>query len=314
MSQSPQRVAITGASGFIGQNLLQQLSEPHYSLKVLLRSQPPQSILRQSNVEIVKGSLQDSGSLQQLVKGCDAVIHCAGAVRGVTEAQFNRTNEEGSARLAGIAASQSQPPRFLALSSLAAREPQLSAYANSKKRAENALTKAAGNMPWLALRPPAVYGPGDKEMLPLFQAMAKGIAPMITPRDARFSMIFVQDLVAVMHIWLQQETPATGIYELHDGHAQGYCFSQVVDVVRQISGKRVRTLNVPLALLSPLAAFNWVAGQLMSHYQPMLTPGKLRELGHHNWVCDNQALQKKLDWQPAFGLQEGLRATPGWQS
>jgi len=257
--------------------------------------------------------LQDSASLDKLVNGCDAVIHCAGAVRGVTEAQFNRTNEEGTARLAAIAAEQNQPPRFLALSSLAAREPQLSAYANSKKRAELALTKAAGNMPWLALRPPAVYGPGDKEMLPLFQAMAKGIAPMITPRDARFSMIFVQDLVAAMQAWLQQETPATGIYELHDGHPQGYRFSQVVDVARQISGKSVRTLNIPLALLSPVAGFNWLAGQLLSNYHPMLTPGKLRELGHHNWVCDNQALQQKLDWQPKFGLKEGLLATPGWR-
>jgi nucleoside-diphosphate-sugar epimerase len=137
-------------------------------------------------------------------------MHCAGKVRGVTQQQFNRINVEGTARLATVAAEQTHPPRFLALSSLAAREPQLSAYANIKKLGEEALASHAGNMLWTAFRPPAIYGPGDREMLPLFKAMAKGMAPMITPANTRFSLLYVQDLVAAMHRWLQQDTHIRG--------------------------------------------------------------------------------------------------------
>lgn len=313
MEKQQRVIAITGATGFIGRNLVKELHAAGNKIKILVRSKTSIPELNQVGIEHVSGSLDIPESLHKLVQNSDAIIHCAGAVRGVTRKQFNRVNVEGTGRLVTIAAEQQRPPRFLALSSLAAREPELSAYANSKRLGEQTLADHAGNMPWTTFRPPAVYGPGDKEMLPLFQAMAKGFAPMITPLDARFSLLYVQDLVTAMHRWLLQDRHPQGVYELHDGLEGGYDFPLVVKTVQQITGKRIRTLKLPTALLTFPALINWCAGQVLP-YAPMLTPGKLRELAHTNWVCSNNDLQNVLDWEPAFTLLAGLENTPGWHN
>ena len=96
----------------------------------------------------------------------NAVVHCAGVVRGATRGDFESVNVSGVAALATISSEQQPPPRFLSLSSLAAREPSLSYYAASKREGERALAQTAGDMQWAVLRPPAVYGKGDKELLP----------------------------------------------------------------------------------------------------------------------------------------------------
>jgi hypothetical protein len=87
----------------------------------------------------------------------------------------------------------------------------------------------------------------------------------------------------------------------------------VVETVQQLTGGNIRTLKLPLALLTPPAMINWIAGQILPGYSPMLTPGKLRELGHSNWVCSNKDLQQKLDWHPGYDLMNGLQQTPGWR-
>ena len=306
-----QTIAITGATGFIGRRICERLLDAGYRVRALVRSPGKAREILPEQVELVEGSLAGDDRLAELVHGVEAVVHCAGAVRGATRAQFDRVNVDGVRSLLRVLESQDEPPRLLSLSSLAAREPGLSHYAASKRMGEQVLVDEAQRVQWMALRPPAVYGPGDTELLPLFRAMARGFAPVPGAPDARFSMLFVDDLAAAVTAWLGSPATGSGVYTLEDGQAGGYDWRSVADTVTAICNRRVRLLPVPAWLLDIVAGSNSLAARVFG-YAPMLTPEKLRELRHPDWVCDSEALQAELDWQPGYQLEAGLRATPGW--
>lgn len=310
-TETQRTVALTGATGFIGRTVARQLCTAGWRVRALIRSPSRAAGLKQIGVTLVPGSLEDLNSLRELVRGCDAVVHSAGSVRGVTHEQFDQVNVKGVQRITRAAREQERPPRFLALSSLAAREAELSPYAASKRRGEEALAECAGDMPWMALRPPAVYGPGDKELLPLFQTMARGFAPLIAPNEARFSVIYVADLADAILQWLERKQAAEGVYELHDGQPGGYSWDDVIAIVEEITRRPIRRLRIPTPVIQLPALFNWAAGQLFP-YAPMLTPGKVRELRHTDWVVDNSAIERAFGWHPQTDLRQGLRLTPGW--
>ena len=259
-------------------------------------------------IQWIEGDLGDLNSLRRLVRGANAILHCAGAVRGASQAHFNRVNVDGVARLVQAARDQHQVPRFLLISSLAAREPYLSPYAASKKRGEEALAAAGGDMDWAILRPPAVYGPGDKELFPLFRWIGRGIAPVLGTKTARFSLLYVEDLAEAMVKWLDNGGGRRQPFELHDGHPGGYTWSDVIETVARFYGRKPFQLQVPASLLQMLARVNVTAARVLG-YAPMLTPGKVRELRHSNWVCDNGPLSHEIGWSPNISLEEGLRRT-----
>jgi nucleoside-diphosphate-sugar epimerase len=243
-----------------------------------------------------------------LVRGVKAVVHCAGAVRGATQDHFNRLNVDGVARLVHAAARQHPLPRFLLISSLAAREPDLSFYASSKRQGEAVLTTQAGQMQWAVLRPPAVYGPGDKEMLPLLRWMARGFAFVLGSGSGRISMLYVDDLAEAVLQWLHNAHFPKAVFELHDGQPDGYSWQDVIDTVGHLMGKRVHCVPVPLIVLKALAGLNLQTARMLG-YAPMLTPGKLRELRYPDWVCNNTAITSETGWIPRVSLEEGLGRT-----
>jgi nucleoside-diphosphate-sugar epimerase len=301
-------IALTGATGFIGRILALRLISAGWQIRGLVRPSSQGSSKVEIPIQWIQGDLGDPDSLRHLVSGADAILHCAGAVRGASQAHFNRVNVDGVARLVQIAREQHQLPRFLLMSSLAAREPQLSPYAASKRRGEEALAAGAGDMAWTAFRPPAVYGPGDKEMLPLFRWIGRGIAPILGRMDAKFSLLYVEDLAEAVVKWLDLRKGERQCLEIHDGHPGGYTWSEVIETVARFYGKTPFRLQVPESLLQVLARFNLTTAQLLG-YAPMLTPGKVRELRHHNWVCDNDVFSRATGWSPKVSLEEGLRRT-----
>ena len=305
-------IAITGASGFIGRSICRHLHAKGWRLRLLMRAASSEALLNNIEADVVRGDLHDETALTRLVDGACAVIHCAGVVRGASRQDFDKVNVEGLARLLKAVQGVAVPPRLFALSSLAAREPGLSFYADSKRRGEQLLEQQAGNLNWLALRPPAVYGPGDREMLPLFRAMAKGFAPVPGKTTSRFSMIYVDDIAELVSAWLDRDEVASGIFTLHDNREGGYDWNDICQVVSGLCQRRVRPIEIPSLLLDIPAWLNVRLSPKLGH-APMLTPGKLRELRHPDWVCDSDAISALLDWQPQVQLREGLLKTPGWQ-
>jgi nucleoside-diphosphate-sugar epimerase len=301
-------IAITGATGFIGGALIQRLATTGAQIQALIR--PVSTAKRPAGIgaKWIDGDLEDLESLRDLVHGVDAVVHCAGAVRGVSAAQFNRVNIDGLARLIYVAAKRKPAPRFLLISSLAAREPHLSDYAASKRQGEDVLIQKSSSLSWTVFRPSAVYGPGDRELLPVFRWMHKGFAPILGSGNKRVSFLYVRDLAEAVVQWLNHDSCQAHKYELHDGHPGGYSWHDVVETVKQIRAKPVLRIKIPVFLAKALGAINIITARLFG-YAPMLTPGKVRELGHLDWVCDNSELSRAIGWSPQILLPEGLQLT-----
>ncbi|HXV73768.1 MAG TPA: NAD(P)H-binding protein, partial [Sphingomonadales bacterium] len=173
-------LALTGATGFVGAAVLDAALVQGYRVRALTRRpQPPHP-----NVEWIAGDVFNGAALQTLFAGADAVFHAAGAIKAKNAAGFMAVNRDG-VKNAIAAAKNAGVRRFALVSSLAAREPHLSPYAASKCAGEDVLKENGEGISWTIVRPPAVYGPRDREILRLFRAMNWGIAPFIAPPPAR---------------------------------------------------------------------------------------------------------------------------------
>lgn len=309
MQHAPATVALTGATGFIGRHLAARLAAEGWRVRALARRQAEG--LRRPGVEIVPGSLEDAGSLRRLLQGADAVVHAAGLTSAGRAADFHRVNAEATARLAALCSEPGAPRRFLLLSSLAARHPDLSDYALSKRRAEQALAESP--LDWAALRPPAVYGPGDPATLQIFRLLKRGVLPVPPDPAARLSMIYVEDLCGAVAALLAHPGGAAqgAIWEVRDACAEGYGWRDIAAAAGRYFGRDVKCIPVPKPLL-------WLAGHMsVLKYQltrdpPRFSPGKVRELCHIDWVCRGNPLADLTCWRPGVGIEEGFRRTLDW--
>ena len=311
---APSLVALTGATGFIGATLLSHLTGAGWQVRALYRQRIGRTLASSPGIEWLQGDLDDPDALSALVAGTDAVIHCAGTVRGARRSEFDRVNAEGAGRVARAAASLARGPRFLLMSSLAARMPELSHYAGSKWRGECAIKAASEEMRWTVLRPPAVFGPGDRELLPLFRCIASGFAPVPARTPGRFSLLHVDDLATAVLRWLAADTGYGRTFELDDGRPGGYDWDTIVTLAGRAlrDGRPVRRVPIPVPLLGLAALANLGAARLLG-YAPLLTPGKVREITHPDWLCDSHAFALATGWRPTIGLEPGLARAYGKQ-
>lgn len=306
-----QTIALTGATGFIGSRLLEVVAAQGWSIRALTRRAPAPSAAQPSagpvaQVTWVRGDMADRRALEQLVEGVQLVIHCAGRVRGCSAAAFHQVNADGTENLVRISRAQPQRPRLLLLSSLAARCPELSWYAASKYQAEQRLRQHGDALSWTILRPTAVYGPGDRELRGLFRAMRRGLLPVPGPAHARITLLHRDDLAQAVLCWARSEPRAHGLYEIHDGTPDGYSWPQLAAIAQTAWQRPVRRLAIPAPVLTSIAWINLGSAKLLG-YDPMLTPGKVRELRHPDWHCDNGPIQAALGWQPRIRLLDSLQ-------
>lgn len=299
-------VAVTGATGFVGMHLIRHLAIQGWDVRALTRR--PQATL-ESGITWVPGSLEDERSLINLTRGATACIHVAGAIKGRNRDDFARANIGGTER-ALAACRTGGVEKFIHVSSLAAREPNLSDYAWSKRQAEEAVRANASGC-WAMVRPPAVYGPGDRETLSLFQAARLGVAPLPNPR-ARASLIHVSDLSAALIASLEADDCIHGhVAEVHDGQPGGYLLADLYKRIGAALGKRVRLVPVPGLLLRGVGQANAVLAPFLGRV-PMVTPGKVRELLHPDWSTQDDTLNRLTGWQPNIPAEDGLLNTARW--
>ena len=297
-------VAVTGATGFVGPHLVSALARHGFSLRLLIRRWSPMPSLPNVKAEIVLGDLADEAALRRLVDGADTVIHAAGLIKARQPADFMAVNREGTARLSALA----PQARFILLSSLAAREPQLSAYAESKRMAEQVVAGRTGA--WLAVRAPAVYGPGDRETLAYFKAAARGLAPRPGGEGARLSLIHVEDLAEVL-VRVVEAPPPASVYEIDDGREGGYSYGDMAAAAREALGRSVRSVSFPRAAME---AVGWANGlrHALGGAPQILTRAKVRELFHPDWAVHDRRLAATIDFRPRYDLKAGFRDTILW--
>lgn len=291
-------LAITGATGFVGGRTLALALEAGHSVCALTRRpQPPQA-----GITWVQGALDTPEALADLMRGADAVIHIAGVVNAPTPEGFTRGNIDGT-RAVLAAAEAAGLRRFVHVSSLAARKPGLSQYGRSKAGAEDAVR--ASPLAWTMVRPPAVYGPGDLEMLELFRAARLGVLPM--PPAGRLSLIHVDDLARLLLALAGQDTGRT-IYEPDDGTPGAWTHTGFARAIGTAVGRRVLPLSLPAGVLRLGARLD----RLARRDKAKLTPDRAAYMAHPDWTSSPDARPPEALWRPRIATADGLAATAAW--
>ena len=293
-------VALTGATGFVGRVTLDRLLDAGWQVRALTRRDQP----KRAGVKWVHGSLDDAASLTKLCEGADAVLHIAGVVNAPDAAGFEAGNVTGTANI--LAATKGAGiRRFVHVSSLSAREPQLSLYGSSKLRGEKLV--GTSMLDWTIIRPPGVYGPGDTEMFDMFRMAAKGF--VLLPPKGRVSLIHVGDLARLLVATLPAHDDATTrIFEADDGVAGGWSHDGFARAIGWAMGRRVLTIHAPSILLRLAAR----GDRLFRGGKAKLTPDRASYLSHPDWTIDRSAAPPVALWSPQIETRQGLNETARW--
>lgn len=299
-------IAVTGASGFIGTHLVRRLLDEGYHVRAL-RHRRPLAFGSEPGLSIVQGSLDHEPACAELLQGAGILIHAGARVAARNRADFHKINAGATRNLVRIAARTPELERMLLISSLAAREPRLSPYAGSKREAERAL-EGIERPGWDILRPPAVYGPGDAQTATLIDMLRARLAVMPAGARAQVSVLHVQDLVEAILVWIRSGHANFGTYEIGDPKQEGYSWSEVIDTLAAALNVKPLRITPPRPVLKALAYC--LAGTARSLGKtPFLTPDKLGELWHSDWVVHDRRFEKDFDWSPAIDFAHGIRHT-----
>ena len=293
------KFAITGATGFVGGRLLDAALAAGHSCRALTR----RSMRARVGVDWIQGALDDQQSLARLAKGVEAVIHVAGVLKGRTADDFDGPNVAGTGRMIE-AARVAGVRRFVHVSSLAAREPSLSLYGASKARSEQLV--ASSGLEQAIVRPPAVYGPGDKETLDLFRMARAGIV-MLPPRG-RLSVVHVDDLARLLLTLADPAAPGGRLIEPDDGRDGGWSHRDFARALGQAVGKRVLAVPMPSALLQGGARID----EMIRGDSARLTRDRAAYFCHPDWVANPALAAPAGLWRPQVDTVEGLAATYAW--
>ena len=292
-------LALTGATGFVGQALLDQALSEGIKVRALVRrAQRPRA-----GVEWVSGGLDDSAALRLLLRGAEAVIHVAGVVND--PAEFARGNVAGT--LGVIEAAKAEGlARLIYVSSLSAREPELSAYGASKARAEK-LVQASG-LDWTIVRPPGIYGPRDVDYFEMFRLARWGVMP-VPPREGRASIIHVDDLARLLLALVPGgEGVSYALFEPDDGRAQGWSHYELARTIGWAMGRRPWVVHLSRPWLDRAAQ----ADRIFRGKRARLTADRVGYMAHPDWVVSEHRRPPASLWRPQIPTREGLKQVAAW--
>jgi dihydroflavonol-4-reductase len=295
-----QRVAVTGASGFIGRHLVEHLAARGTTVVAVRRPFEPRALL-------------------EALRGADAVVHLAGVVSALKEQDYFAANVDGTRAVAEAARSLGLP--LINISSLAAAGPApprapraeddppapINAYGRSKLEGERAIARLDG-LRWTTLRPGVVYGPRDRALLPLFRVAAAGVMPLVGRTDAAFSFIHVRDLVRAIAAAVDHPAVSDTIFA---GHAQPVTTREILEGVRAAAGARAAIIPIPMALTRAAALAGDLAGMLRGK-PAVINSRRYAELASDGFVCRVDRLRDRLGIVAEIGLREGLADTFAW--
>lgn len=319
------KVLVTGASGFFGSHIAEQLANAGHDVRVLLRESSDRTFLQDFPHEVTIGDVADAESLAGAVEGVDGVVHAAGLVKARSEADFAAVNGVGTANLlAAIAQSAPDLKRFVYVSSLTAHGPgtdglprpidapsaPVSAYGRTKLLGEIAIQQSSLVSRSVILRMPVIYGPRDPAMVPFFQSARFRLAPLLTGGHNRISVVYVDDAVSAVIGTLTSEADIVGnVYTPEDGKA--HTWRDILGAIEEFVGSRALRIYVPRIGFDSAAFATEVFGKI-SRRPVIFTRDKVREMAQSSWVCSSQTLKQDVGWEVRVDLTEGARRTGQW--
>ncbi|MEW6335965.1 MAG: NAD-dependent epimerase/dehydratase family protein [Acidobacteriota bacterium] len=312
-------VAVTGATGFVGSHLVEALLRAGLRPRVLARDPARLDAPTRESVDVVVGDLGDPAALAGLVTGASTVVHLAGVVRAGRAAEFDAANRGGTSRLVAARDLCAPGAFFVHVSSLAAAGPSprpegrspdepaspVSAYGRSKLAGEEAVRGSAG--PWVILRPPAIYGPRETDVLQFFRLAARGLVPL--PAGERWvTMAHVADIVRAI-LSAAALRPAGRTFHL--GEPSPLRMDELVGRLAAAGGVRARVVPVPPWALRAAGALGDVA-HLVGARSVAITSDKARELLARHWSAESGPSLRALGLDGFIPFASGAAQAWAW--
>lgn len=319
------RVVVTGGSGFLGSHIAEQLAQAGHTVVALVRRSSNRKFLSTlPGVELAEGSVEDRDAVFRAVEGADAVVHSAGLVKARSEDEFHTTNVLGTRYL--LEAARERAPglrRFVHVSSLEASGPSrdgqpvspdqeapVTAYGRSKLLAEKECLKVKGSLPVTILRPAAIYGPRDVEILEAFRAVKRRQYPVIGDGSMRGCYVFGPDCARACVQAIEADVPSGATYFVDDGVPRTMREAMGELLPAALGRQPLVRFGVPLGVLS-LASYGVEAYGKARGKAVMLTRDKVAMLKNH-WVSSSDRTKSDLGWEPEMSLPDGFRHTAEW--
>jgi len=314
-------VFVTGGTGFVGAHLVRALQARGDRVTCLVRSPAKAAALGWRAVRIVRGDLDAADALREGCADAEVVYHLAGRIAARNLSEFMAANRDGTASVLEAAAAAPRPPRVVYVSSIAAAGPSrpgqpiderrppapVTDYGRSKLAGE--LVVRTGGVPWTTVRPPVVYGEWDRELLRVFAAARRGVAPVFRDGSQELSVVYAGDLA---HGLIAAGVTAAAVGNTYfAAHPAATTSRQLVMAIGRALGRAVRIVPIP----GPVArGLLWVIGSLvhLTGRATVLSADKANEFLAPAWTCRPDALTRDTGWRAETALEAGLQRTAEW--
>ncbi len=315
---------ITGASGFIGSNLIRLLNRKGYTPYALLRKTSRPDLLVGTQYVPVYGDVTGDDVISQLPATVNVIIHCAGAIKALRQGNFFTANAQGTLNI--LQGARQQLPglkRVILLSSQAAAGPSalnqhkcendscnpVSQYGISKARMEEEVLARFADMPVIIVRPPTVYGPGDRESLAFFKMVKSGFVPCVNRNQMMMSFIYIDDLLEGLYRLATAVHVPDKLY-----HMTSQDEVMLADFLKTIANhmhKRYITLNIPKFLVSAAAQLSLLMSRLFKK-PSILNPDKVNEMIELRWVFSGERFRGLFCDMAPTPLDTGVKRSLEW--
>lgn len=320
MADRPRVALVTGASGFIGSHLVDALLAHGWRVRCLVRKSSVLKWLPTDDVSLVNADITRGGAdLERAVRNVSVVFHLAGVTSATDDAGYTTANVEGTRYLVNAMMSAAPDALLLFVSSLAAAGPAkserpinetdepapVSVYGKSKLDAERVVSDS--RLDHIIVRPPAVYGPRDPDILAAFRLAGYGLALRVAPKGQRLSLVHVDDLTHGLA--RAAESEGRGIYYMTDGMI--HTWEHVIEQIARAVGKKPRVVSLAPAIADAISRAERMRASVLGA-KPLLTPDRIVELSQANWTCDDTRARLDINYESRISLPEGLKATAAW--
>ncbi len=298
--------------------MVEALTRQKKKVKLLVRSSSRLIFKRTANLELCEGDVTDKPSVEKAMRGVETVYHLAGLLRGANYADYEKVNVDGTRNICEAFARQKKKNRLIYVSSLSAAGPSekngalteemaprpVSFYGQTKLGGEEVVRSYRRRMKIVILRPGAVYGPREKDILEYFKMVRQGWVLIPGKGSLEVSFVYVADLVQAILLAGKSPKAPGNTFFVSDG--KSYTWEDYSAVIGKALHRPFRVLHVPMVLVKGTGYLADLKARLTGKAS-IVSTDKIKEAPGPGWVCSNEKIVRKLGFRPRYDIEQGIR-------